>query len=92
MAMNPLTTHKNIFVYTDSNSSNTTIDVHPAFDCSEAHCKQLYTMLMDTSPTIFEQCETLSKALFKDCTPSGFKPLVLLPGKVECCGKKVWIR
>ena len=33
-----------------------------------------------------------NNALLCDGSKSGFKPLVLLPGRMECCGKKVVVR
>ena len=63
-----------------------------SFDGSEGHCKELYTSLQLQSPGVFQQNEKLQNALFTDGSRSGFKPLVLLPGKSECCGRKVIIR
>ena len=63
-----------------------------AFDGSESHCKELYSMLQQSDPQLFNQTEALDDALLSDGTKSGFKPLVLLPGRMECCGKKVVIR
>lgn len=63
-----------------------------AFDGSEIHCKELYSVLQQSNPGIFDQTKRLDTALLSDGTKSGFKPLVLLPGRMECCGKKVVIR
>jgi hypothetical protein len=62
------------------------------FDGSEGHCKELCTLLQLQTPGIFQQNKRLKEVLYSDGTKSGFKPLVLLPGKRECCGKKVVIR
>lgn len=62
------------------------------FDGSEGHCKELYSILQLQSPALFQQHVRLEDALFSDGTKSGFKPLILLPGQMECCGKKVLIR
>ena len=43
-------------------------------------------------PEIFDQRRKLDDVLFSDGSKSGFKPLVLLPGRMECCGKKVVVR
>ena len=63
-----------------------------AFDGSESHCKELYSVLQQSDPQLFNQTEALDNALLSDGTKSGFKILVLLPGRMECCGKKVVIR
>ena len=62
------------------------------FDGSEGHCKELYSVIEQGNPEIFEQRRKLDDALLSDGTKSGFKPLVLLPGRMECCGKKVVVR
>ena len=62
------------------------------FDGSEGHCKDLYTLLQSQIPDVFQQNKRLKDVLYTDGTKSGFKPLVLLPGRMVCCGKKVVIR
>ena len=62
------------------------------FDGSERHCKELYASLLIQSPGIFQQNEKLDNALYTDGSRSGFKPLILLLGKSECCGRNVNIR
>jgi len=57
------------------------------FDRSEDHCKGLYLTLQQNSPDIFQHCQQLTEQLFQDGTKSAFKPLVLLPGQMECCGE-----
>ena len=63
-----------------------------AFDGSERHCKELYIVLQQVDPKIFDQSKQIEDILLSDGTKSGFKPLVLLPGRTMCCGKKVVIR
>ena len=58
------------------------------FDGSEGHCKELYSYLHQQNPSLFQQQMKLQDALFSDGTKSGFKPLILLPGQLECCGEK----
>ena len=62
------------------------------FDGSEGHCKELYSDIQQRNPEIFEQKRILDDALLSDSSKNGFKPLVLLPGQMECCGKKVVVR
>ena len=62
------------------------------FDGSEGHCKELYGVIEQGNPEIFDQRRKLDDVLFSDGSKSGFKPLVLLPGRMECCGKKVVVR
>jgi len=62
------------------------------FDGSEDHCKGLYLTLLQNSPDIFQHRQQLTEQLFQDGTKSAFKPLVLLPGQMECCGRKVHLR
>ena len=62
------------------------------FDGSEGHCKEMYVFLQRQCPGLFEQQSKLDDALYSDGTKSGFKPLILLPGQSECCGKKIQIR
>ena len=49
-------------------------------------------MLQLSDHQLFTQTKALDDKLFSDGTKSGFKPLVLLPGRLECCGKRVVIR
>ena len=62
------------------------------FDGSEGHCKELYSVIEQGNPEIFEKKRKRDDALLSDGSKSGFKPLVLLPGQMECCGKKVVVR
>lgn len=62
------------------------------FDGSESHCKKIHSVLQLCDPQLFTQTKALDNKLFSDDTKSGFKPLVLLPGRLECCGKRVVIR
>ena len=55
------------------------------FDGSERHYKELYSIIEQGNP---EQRRKLD-ALLSDGSKSGFKPLVLLPGLMESCGKVV---
>lgn len=55
------------------------------FDGSEGHCKEMYAFLQQQCPGLFEQQSKLDDALYSD----GTKPLILLPGQSECCGKKI---
>ena len=56
-----------------------------AFDGSENHCKELYSVLQHSDSHLFTQTKALDNAILSDSTKSGFKPL---PGRLECCGKK----
>ena len=56
------------------------------------HCKELYSVIEQENAEIFEQRRILDNALLSDGSKSGFKPLVLLPDRMECCGKKVVVR
>ena len=62
------------------------------FDGSEGHCKELYSVIEQGNPEIFDQRRKLDDALLSDGSKSGFKPIVLLPGRMECCSKKVVVR
>ena len=63
-----------------------------AFDRTEEHCKEAYQLLQSCSPAIFQYARVQAEVLFEDASHSAFKPIILLPGKMECCGKKVYIR
>ena len=62
------------------------------FDGSAGHCKELYSVIEQGNPEIFDQRRKLDDVLFSDGSKSGFKPLVLLPGRMEYCSKKVVVR
>ena len=59
------------------------------FDGSEGHCKDLYTLLQSQIPDVFQQTKRPKDVLYTDGTKSDFKPLVLLPGRIVCCGIKL---
>ena len=54
--------------------------------------QRAYLTLQKNSPDIFKRHQQLTEQLFQDGTKSAFKPLVLLPGQMECCGRKVHLR
>ena len=62
------------------------------FQGTEEHCKEAYQSIQTLSPEIFEYATIQSETLFEDGSHGAFKPIVLLPGKRECCGRKVYIR
>ena len=62
------------------------------FNGCESQCEALYTVLIRENPKLFQYPKLLNDALYSDGTKSGFKPLVLLPGKTMCCERKVLIR
>ena len=68
----------------------------PKFDCafngSEHDCEVLFTLLSDANPKLFDHANIIESALYSDGTKTGFNPLVLLPGRMMCYGKKVIIR
>ena len=62
------------------------------FDGGEIHCKELCGVLEIAEPGLFHQQQKVEEALFSDGTKTSFKPLILLRGRMKCCGKKVSIR
>ena len=62
------------------------------FTGSEHDCEILFNVLSDTNLKLFDHANIIEAALYSDGTKTGFKPLVLLPGRIMCCDKKVIIR
>lgn len=62
------------------------------FTGSEGQCEALYCILSKENPTLFDHAKIIEAALYSDGSKSGFKPLILLPGKTLCCSRKVVIR
>ena len=62
------------------------------FEGTEEHCKEACKSIQTLSPEIFEYATIQAETLFEDGSHGAFKPIVLLPGRSECCGRKVYIR
>ena len=67
----------------------------PELDCtftgSELDCELLFNVLSDMNPKLFDHANIIEAALYSDGTKTGFKCLVLLPGRIMCCGRKVTV-
>ena len=62
------------------------------FTGTEGQCEALCSVLRKENPKLFDQANIMEAALFSNGSKSGFKPLILLPGRTLCCGRKVVIR
>lgn len=62
------------------------------FQGSEEHCKAVHDILVKNACDIFEYASAHARLLFEDSCRTGFKPVLLLPGKTNCCAKKICIR
>lgn len=63
------------------------------FQLTADHCKQLYS-IVNASYKAMLNCTELQKdsILFTDPSDSAFKPIVLLPRTLSCCGHAVFIK
>ena len=62
------------------------------FQGSEEHCKAVHDILVKNACDIFEYASAHGRLLFEDSCRTGFKPVLLLPGKTNCCAKKICIQ
>lgn len=62
------------------------------FTGSESECEIVYNILSVNNPTLIDHATIIEDALFLDGNKSGFKPLILLPQRLTCCGRKAMIR
>ena len=62
------------------------------FCCCAEHCKQLCAILMLSYNHVLKCADQQGSILFSDPLLSAFKPVVLLPKKVICCGHSVSIK
>lgn len=62
------------------------------FDCCAEHCKQLCAILSSSYKDVLRCAKQQASILFSDASLSAFKPVVLLPKKLNCCGHPVSIK
>ena len=62
------------------------------FQGSEDHCKAVHDILVKNDCNVFDYASAHAELLFEDNCRTGFKPVILLPGKTNCCAKKICIR
>lgn len=62
------------------------------FHCSADHCKQLFYVLSASYKHILDYVDQLEEMLFSDSLLAAFKPVILLPRILTCCGHPVSIK
>ena len=62
------------------------------FQGSEEHCKAVHNILVKNDCDVFDYASAHAELLFEDNCRTGFKPVILLPGKTNCCAKRICIR
>ena len=63
------------------------------FQGSEEQCKAVDDILVKSDcDDVFDYASAHARLLFEDSCRTGFKPVILLPGKTNCCAKKICIR
>ena len=59
------------------------------FEGAEEHCKEACKSIQTLNPVIFEYARIQAETLFENGSHGAFKPIALLPGRSECCGRKL---
>ncbi len=70
------------------NAGGNSTEFEPTAHCCRLACR----VLVQNHPHLFSYFEKQANALFADKGRTSYKPIVLLPGQLECCGRKIMIR
>ena len=63
------------------------------FQCSSDVCKNTFALISSHHPELVSYAQHQAQVIFSDPSRlSAFKPVVLLPHVLSCCGKPVYLR
>jgi hypothetical protein len=62
------------------------------FQCSPNVCKNSFALISTYHPELLSYAQYQANIVFSDPSLSAFKPVVLLPHMLTCCGKPVYLK
>ena len=62
------------------------------FQCTLEMCRSVFAIISSSYPELLCYAQHQAEVAFSDPSMSPFKPIMLLPHVLQCCGKPVYIK
>ena len=62
------------------------------FQCTSEMCRNVFAIISSSHPELLCYAQHQAEVAFSDPSISPFKPIMLLPHVLQCCGKPIYIK